>query len=725
MVRQCPHAFVHLALLVWILSASPVLGLSTGATSSEHQILKRLQVGSFEGGADVVVNGFVQPGWCTNKPATIPAIETRTRLWALLSFDTSSSAGSWQEAAQLHDLYVASSDPSVAVAHVARRGSDDALPLPSVIGSPMHPLVVDVVYECHRAGHALLTLSYRFADAKLTPVTLSFTKECVAHPRHGLSMGISTSNSNNVVNGGTTRWPTATALQRIIPSATNHLEFFWTLQSVEGADDSIAQLVAPPRATVTPFVTGRTSAGGPPPAEVQRWQRRLKQREIQELRFQRQGFWGLPEVALGLGQMQPEPNHHSADIVRVVFSGSLADGGSLPATPVGLPENMPGRPVLNVDLECLHEGAALVEIEIAPFPAYQPYRPINIALVKQCGGNVHQGFDVATKEMTLMSDTVIPDLIKNGKVVGNFGTVGNLDDMAVVHWRLRSGGLGVPDASHLTCGPHHHRHPGRGVVNAYLVPPTKEGTGDDGSITGRQEMHFNCSNAGIATCTLHFAWQLYDGPALHFRKVCGGVRGDLDIRSDVPGTPVVLLQGKQQSAWSLDPKVTLPADEERASFSISLDRALTPGEEPLVIDSPQVRVLRPDIVKASVVGDLAEGGQVDSAMGVATLEVEMECLETGTSRIEVSLPVHAAQYQPIDFAFEKRCVVLSFWQQGYVMAIATFALLFCVTATIMMVCVNHFQKELSKDLQQLREMGDDPFLTSQQAHHADSEMAAY
>merc|ERR1719160_2158611 len=89
----------------FVLSSNEASGLS----------LAGLQVGSFEGGADVVADGVVQPGWATNSPALIAEDEARTRLWALVA---DSARG-----LSVQSLSVASSDPSVAAASLRSQGS--------------------------------------------------------------------------------------------------------------------------------------------------------------------------------------------------------------------------------------------------------------------------------------------------------------------------------------------------------------------------------------------------------------------------------------------------------------------------------------------------------------------------------------------------------------------------------------------------------------------------
>merc|ERR1719498_1143956 len=150
-------------------------------------------------------------------------------------------------------------------------------------------------------------------------------------------------------------------------------------------------------------------------------------------------------------------------------------------------------------------------------------------------------------------------------------------------------------------------------------------------------MRFSCIKAGRSKCRLQFGWPLHEGPALEFHKTCGGEREDVDVASDDPSKPPVLLQGRTDDAWSINPQVSLPAEEETTSFTVSLDEALRPGEEALKIDPPQIRVFSPDVVRAFVVGELAQGsllgsGATKGTIPTAELDVKMQCLATGTSK---------------------------------------------------------------------------------------------
>jgi len=270
--------------------------------------------------------------------------------------------------------------------------------------------------------------------------------------------------------------------------------------------------------------------------------------------------------------------------------------------------------------------------------------------------------------------------------------VGNLQSTFSVYWRLADRSRGPPDAMRITCD--------GGIVSSSLLRPVEPTRGAGGILAGRQDVRFSCSRSGVSWCNLHFAWKLYEGPSLRIRKFCGGMRKDVDVFSDMAGAPAVLLQGQEDRAWGINPEVTLPADQDKTTFSISLDRSLKPGEKILKVSPPQIRVYNPDVVEAIAVGELAGGGEVDGNKdGGSDLEVQTKCLKSGESRIEVTLPITSFEpFKPLNFAFTKRCTVISYYQQWWIVALMTFGSLFAVSCLIMTVCVYRFQGKLSDDL---------------------------
>jgi len=641
--------------------------------------LPDLQIGSFEGGADAVAGGVVQSAWSPSSPTVVGPSEGQTRLWALLSNVASREMS-------LAALTVTPADPTVAVAKVRWPGGNGAHR--AAIGTVLKPFVVDIAYECKRGGAAVFTVAYRFADPRLAPVELSLTKECGQRARTGLCLGSSADSPDDIVRNGVTRWMTDSAMRRIIPPSQSEVDLVWMLRSTGGEDDTAEQLMAPPRVSVTPLSLKMIPEGPLPPVEARRWQRRLAGKASRELNERSHGLWGFVAapgaVSLSGGRKIPE-------VARVRLIGALQEGGALPAAATMAAGAEP--PGLKLAVECLRKGAALIEVEVAPYPAYQPYRPTVISFVKQCGGRVTEGFDVATH--MLVPAFVAPNLIKDGAFSsknGFAGDVGNLQSTFSVYWRLADRSRGPPDAMRITCD--------GGIVSSSLLRPAAPTRGTGGILAGRQDVRFSCSRSGVSWCSLHFAWKLYEGPSLKIRKFCGGMRKDVDVFSDMAGAPAVLLQGQEDQAWGMNPEVTLPADQDKTTFSISLDRSLKPGEKILKVSPPQIRVYNPDVVEAMAVGELAGGGEVDGNKdGGSDLEVQTKCLKSGESRIEVTLPITSFEpFKPLNFAFTKRCTVISYYQQWWIVALMTFGSLFAVSCLIMTVCVYRFQGKLSDDL---------------------------
>jgi len=649
---------------------------AAAANGVELSILKDLQIGSFEGGADAVAGGLVQSAWSPSSPTVVGPNERQTRLWALLSNVAAREV-------PLGALTVTSADPSLAVAHVRWPGGSS--PQRASVGTVLKPLVVDVAYECRRSGAVGFTVGYRFADPRLAPVELTLTKECGQRSRVGLCLGTSADQLDSVVRNGVTRWSTESALKRMIPASQNEVELMWTLRATGGQDDTAEQLMAPPRIRVTPLSLKLVPEGPVPPTEAARWRRRLAGKAAQEVNEEKRGIWGLNGAPLKLsgGQQVPE-------VARVHLVGALQDGGALPAA-ARLPPGSP-PPKLKLELECLRKGAALIEVEVSTFPAYQPYRPAVFSFVKRCGGIMKEGFDVATH--MLVPAFVAPNLIKDGVHTtknGFAGDVGNLDNTFSLYWRLADRSRGPPDAMRVTCD--------GGMVSSELIPSPAPTRATGGILAGRQDMRFTCSRSGVSWCTLHFAWNLYEGPSLRLRKFCGGARQDIDVFSDMAGAPAVLLQGKEDRAWGINPEVTLPADQDKTTFTVSLDRTLKPGEKLLKVSPPQLRVFNPDVVEALAVGELAAGGEVDGDKdGGSDLQVETKCKKSGTSRIEVTLPISSFEpFKPLNFAFTKRCTVVSYYQQWWIVSLMTFGTLFAFSCLIMTVCVFRFQGQLKEE----------------------------
>jgi hypothetical protein len=323
------------------------------------------------------------------------------------------------------------------------------------------------------------------------------------------------------------------------------------------------------------------------------------------------------------------------------------------------------------------------------------------SFVKQCGGAISNGFDVAS--YLLVPGFVKPNILKDGVATssaegGYAGDVNNLKSTFSVYWRLAERSHGPPDATRVSCD--------GGIVATRLLPSPQPTYAAGGIAAGRQDVGLNCLKEGVSWCTIHFAWQLYEGPSLRFRKFCGGIRSDVDVFSDMAGAPAVFLQGKSNRAWGINPEVTLPADQDKTVFTIAMARALKPGEQALKVASPQLRVFRPDILEATAGGELIDGGQVDKNIeGGSELEVLTKCKQSGDSRVEVTLPISSIEgFKPLNFAFTKHCNVVPYWQQGWLFAALSFSSFFFCAACVMTACMYQLQKQTPDGLYEMDEV---------------------
>jgi len=636
-----------------------------------------LQIGSFQGGADAVTNGIVQGPWSASAPKVIKADERQTRLWAVV-------ANVATKGVPLATLSVTTAEPDIAVAHL--RWTTDASHKKIVIGNVLKPLVVDVVYECRSAGSAGLTVVYRFLDARVAPVELSFTKECGQRARAGLSLGTTVEQPDDVVRNGVSKWAIATAQQRIIPPSQDYIDLFWALQASGGQDDTVSQSMAPPRVRVTPLSLHLEPGKELSVVESHRWHRRLDSLASKELSERHAGRWGLDNTQGVSSSSAGGGRGQSPEVARVHITGALQDGGTLPAASE-IPNNVL-PPGLRLNIECLTMGAALVEVEVSPAPAYQPYRPTMFSFIKRCGGFISHGFDVASHMLT--TRFVAADILKDGVPSGSTndgsaGDVSNVGDSFSAYWRLADARHGPPEASSVTCEGN--------VVSASLSRPSPP-TSVDGVLAGRQDVELQCARSGNSWCTLRFAWLLYEGPSIRFRKFCGGIRKDVQVFSDMANTPAVFMQGQTDKVWGNDPEVTLPAEDDKTIFTIALDRMLAPGEKLLKMEPPRLHIFRPDVVEAWTSGDLVAGGEIDKdSDGGLDLEVQTKCKKTGTSRIEVTLPIKSIEpFKPLSFAFNKHCSVTT-WHEMWVVALLSFFSMLCVAVCVTLVCVNDMDKK--------------------------------
>lgn len=598
------------------------------ADSGELPGLQALQVGSSPGVADAVARGLALPGWLPESPAVISATETRTRLWAsLLAPGPDGHGVPLPESSVL----TSSDDPSVAVA--------------SVLRSPDDPLALEVHYECRRAGATRLQVAFVGAAGAArsrapAAVQLSLEKECAAQAQQGLSVGTSPG-MHDVVLDGSSAWSTATAIQRVIPAAKDHLRLYPALRPGDAGAGSAAaaQLAALPRITVTTLASGGAPEGT---SELQRWQRRLSHRAHHEERLREEGLWGPP---------LREARHGDAAAPEVLRVEALPQDGALLRGAASL------AAPLDLRFECRAMGAALVEVELRPQLLYQPHRPAVVAFVKQCAAVTATFFDLSTHQLrptSLQGGAPQPaDLLRAGAPVGHLPSVGGQRGEEEVFWRSARPELGAPSAARVECD---------GGIASATVGRIGEDQPRNGILTGSLRMHFGCLKAGSARCVLRVAWPRSEGPSVSFRKVCGGLNRGVDVESDVPGAALVLVKGQDQASWTLggagvpSQEVVFEPSQQNATFTVFRHKKRVRGDDAVELGPALVNVSNSSIVEARLIGDLARGGEVDSAVEGEDLQVEMQCVGTGTSQIKITLPDASGELlQPISFAFTKKC----------------------------------------------------------------------
>ncbi|CAK0874149.1 unnamed protein product [Prorocentrum cordatum] len=530
----------------------------------------------------------------------------------------------------LEDFVVVSADPSVAVAEafleVNGGGSEAA------VGAILPPLVADVVYTCRRAGAARLAAQFRFRDPRLAPVELSLVKRCAADARGGLSLGTAAELAPDVVRDGASMWAPTTALQRIVPADTERLVLYWTFGhpgEQEAAQPHAAQALAAPSAAVTPLeLQGEPVRAGP--AQVRRWSRRLLQRSAQETHAQSLGSWGLPQDGAASAQ----------SVLRVAFAGALASGGQQPLGSV--PAGAAGTKIA-VELECVEVGTALVEVQIAPLPLYQPHRPAVIAFVKQCGWTALDGVDVSTHP--LEDGDALPDIVSEGTVLKDLPELGPQNATATVYWDSLRRGLGPPDATTVDCGD--------GPANASV-----EVLEDSSGSSGHMRLHLTCRGEGRATCAMRFGWRLHRGPVVRFAKACSP-----------PGRAASIESLMQRRLGALTPeRAVTPVLCHGSAASLSSSAMEVPADAFKVIctffpnasvglSAAEVSVADPEVVHVVPTGSLAFGGEVDPHIG-GNIELDLSCLQSGSSNVQVVLQqLPASSAPPVVFSFSKRCQV--------------------------------------------------------------------
>jgi len=393
-----------------------------------------------------------------------------------------------------------------------------------------------------------------------------------------------------------------------------------------------------------------------------------------EARQRRGGSWSLLDTSLLSGAGRDAVNSlggqlAAQDVLRVHVAGTARNGSTLTET-----DQTGDLPSFRVEFECLRNGAALVEVEVAPCPAYQPYRPLVASFVKHCAVSSNNGFDLSTEELSPDGGAAQADLVADGTLLRSLGTVGNLKDSVTLFWRSRELGLGPPDSCELTCDEN---------ITASMARTVVESTGK-ASIMGRQELEFGCLATGVAHCSLEFGWRgRKKGRTLEFSKACGGEL-DFIVKAN---HPEIFLQGHH----GLDREATIHAWK-AARFTLSLNPAHWMGAtEDIHLGHPVINSTHPEILLASL------GSTVGSKLSAETtvdLEVNMRCVKTGHAPVEVTMPVLAQKtlFLPVKFSFVKTCVRSD--TEDWAVPIGVYAVAFFVSLILTVVLRIFVQRKL-------------------------------
>jgi hypothetical protein len=372
-------------------------------------------------------------------------------------------------------------------------------------------------FHCEQMGQATASVTLNLAEPFLSP-TWTFRKNCRGDEHPGLQVGTFVGGSD-VVQQGVTQWPDTHVV---------HYETFVLPLFVSLTADPTAKLL-PPEVFVTAVNSveeARALAKHAKQAhEAGRWGRVLRKTP------QPVSLTALVQVGSDAARSEREEDHGS-DVVSL--QGQLAPGGML--------MNNGSSPSFVIVFQCPRPGSFAVEIDLDLFPAYQPYRPVPISFVKVCGGAGKPGFNVG-----LTSGG--SELIKDGVLVGSHPDLDNVADQSTLHIQYEALSIADVDQSPratVKC----LDVDGEAVVdlNVKATPETLT-------------FEYECLRPGTAVCELSFSLTMWQVPApLKWTKLCGGMRSDIVVLSNLESFPVAYANGAVHPDWGTG-GVTMPWDE--------------------------------------------------------------------------------------------------------------------------------------------------------------------
>jgi len=331
----------------------------------------------------------------------------------------------------------------------------------------------------------------------------------------------------------------------------------------------------------------------------------------------------------------------------------------------------------------------MVELELLPGPRYQPYRPVVLSFMKACGDVARPGFDI-----TEVGDANI-EIMRDGQLLRTPSAISNQRMSVQFAWRSSSSEDGTAFAVRAACD-------SVAMVSVQdLHGEVEKALSVRDKSRGAKQLLFQCRAPGTASCRVQFGWERSRSESLQFTKACGGVRNDVAVMSSISDAngahlPLLLQQGRMHSPEV----VTLPADKDVATFNVSLLRSLLPGEQPLRLGHPDLRVSS-DVLSASIVAPhLLQTGhlQLAAASDHAALAVATRCLAVGLSTVDVTIPLgeHGAAFEPLHLRVHKECMVPPVWQQEWAVSLAVFGSAFVLSILSLSVCASRLGGTLSK-----------------------------
>jgi len=636
-----------------------------------------LNVGTQPGLSDVVLHGLVQRDYQGGSAAIVPAEDPASAFF--ISLDPTAFGG--LQTADIADIHVESLNTSVVTATVLRPlrrpGGRRSLSLLAT-GKPAACLIS---YECSATGSSNVRIELKLKSPNaLSPVIL-LEKVCKGTNLPGLAVG-TTSGSDDVAQDGKAKWTRRNS--PLVPFERSEVPLFVTMLS----PDHGGQKFAPLAIRVTPTSWGLDYIDNPPAESA-------SQQAHRDGNPQAGKYSDNPPLVL-----HKNANVGAHNVASVSLSSMFDQGGSL---------EVDKSEEIVLKFECLNPGTTLVELVLTPTPAYEPYKPMSVFLVKVCGGAVKSGLMVGTSAGG-------DDLVSDGKRLNPLADVGGLTHAS--HFFVQYFPFG-PDDPQQAVNPTLRCVPAQGDPNELVPAEAKLVKSDD---LQTFDVFYSCRKAGLSKCTLDLGLRFYRSVGLTWNKNCGGSRPDVLIESDLQSFMTVFSSGSASAPWSAsNPEVELPVEEENATFTVRVNESAINDDEPVALDMPYVKVSDPSILEVNLVGSESLASRVLAQKAdKASVIAHHKCVGNGEVTVHMKFPfaghwpkpmlglaqtsahshgkgtskIDPVHFSPAAFSYRKRCGVFHI-EAMYVM-IAAVGTLFVASVACMGVSYFKF-KDLPKD----------------------------